>query len=258
MSMLSGKCDLYDHISMEKMYPKYPNNENSPLVSDLMECFLIFKKKTGGVIYQTQNIKEVNQCNEELIAKRCPFFKILPNNKYEYYDKEYTAAQLKKRGGVYITVEIKFKNLLDLLPYFPYTITCAVCSHESEHITISGASYPEEEFKEGLKWGIEHNRDFYRDELTSLFKKVVLNYFNPVGREVEEELLVHKIHNCLFVEPTNEIDFNFYLDVKRDKHDYVIDLPKWIDEAGVVDVTQVWPDLKEGDTITLKYVKAKK
>ena len=32
---ICGKYDLYDHVSMEKMYLSDPENPNSPLVSDI-------------------------------------------------------------------------------------------------------------------------------------------------------------------------------------------------------------------------------
>ena len=41
---ICGKYDLYDHICMEKMYHQDPDNPNSPLVSDIMECFIFVLK----------------------------------------------------------------------------------------------------------------------------------------------------------------------------------------------------------------------
>jgi hypothetical protein len=55
MSKFSGKCDLYDHVMMEKTYPD-PNNKNI-LVSDELECFEIFKKRTGGILCQSRKVK---------------------------------------------------------------------------------------------------------------------------------------------------------------------------------------------------------
>ena len=58
MSKFSGKCDLYDHIMMEKTYPdsKNPNI----LISNELECFEIFKKRTGGKLYQHLKIELTN------------------------------------------------------------------------------------------------------------------------------------------------------------------------------------------------------
>ena len=60
---ICGKYDLYDHICMKKMYPSNPENPNGTLVSDIMECFDVFKEETGGVIHQWVKT-EVNEFNQ--------------------------------------------------------------------------------------------------------------------------------------------------------------------------------------------------
>ena len=56
MSRFSGKCDLFDHMCMEKHRTKDGSDKKedlekaSVLYSDPVECFEIFKKKTGGVL----------------------------------------------------------------------------------------------------------------------------------------------------------------------------------------------------------------
>ena len=104
MSIFSSGCDLYDHISCEKMYhltseelqelknktpeEKYQwsltfNNDRgidewNIGISDELECFKIFKQKTNATIYQNYKIK-VDEYNQEFVASRCKDFVIIPH-----------------------------------------------------------------------------------------------------------------------------------------------------------------------------------
>lgn len=282
MSSLSGRCDLLDHINglggwytREGKPVKFGDKDVGAYYSDIYQDFLVFKKKTNGVMHQHKRIKEVNRWNQDFVEKNCPAFKIIekdhviPDKRtktgerieteyfYEYYGKLYTDKELKKRGGVYITVDIHFNNLLELAPYFPYIVTCAACDKEKEHIVISNEPWPEEEYNRGLQNGFEHSRNYYVHKLAEYTRELTLRYFNPAGREVQETLEVKEYRHILFVEPTKKVDTDWPIDVVRDKHDYVFGSPFFVEDPGVIDVTKVWPDLKEGDKITVKYIEWK-
>lgn len=213
MSFLSGKCDLLNHISglggwysREGKPVKFGDKRVDAYYSDIYQDFLVFKKKTNGTLYQHKRIKEVNRWNQEFIEKNCPAFKIIekayviPDKRtkngqrveteyfYEYYGKLYTAKELKKKGGVFVTVEIHFNNLLELAPYFPYIVTCAACDKEKEYIVISNEPWPEEEYNRGLQNGFEHSRNYYVHKLAEYTRELTLRYFNPADREVFEQV----------------------------------------------------------------------
>ena len=213
MSFLSGKADLLDHVSgLGGWYNRdgKPVKMGDPGVgayySDVYQDFLVFKKKTGGVLHQHKRIKEVTTYNQDFIAKKCPAFEVIPHvNKiadkrkkdgfreettytYEYYGKEYTAKELKQKGGVFITVDITFNTLLELAPYFPYIVSAASCDKEEEYIVISDQPWPEEEYDDGLKHGFEHPRNYYSHRLAEYIYEITIRYFNPEGREHIEEV----------------------------------------------------------------------
>ena len=213
MSRLSGKCDLYDHISglggwfnKEGKPVKFGDERVKCYYSDLYLDFIEFKKKTGGVLHQHKCIKEIDEYNQDFIKEHCPQFEIIRHEEkvpdtrkksgyrekitytYKYWGKEYTAKELKKKGGVYIVVDIHFKTLLDLIPYLPYIVVMSAYSDGKQTVFISNESYVEEEANDSLQFGHERNTYHYRHALSELYKKVVLAYFNPTGREFIEEV----------------------------------------------------------------------
>lgn len=195
MSKFSGRCDLYDHILMEKMYP----SESNPniLESDEFECFEIFKRRTGGVIYQHQKV-EVTEANQDFIAANCKQFEIItqtitaPDRRckgrfkvkklytYNYYGKEYLTLKELNKKEVYIPVPIKFETILDLIPYYPYVISFCASSPEGETIYIANKSEIDYHVDSCLKYG--HSLEF-----VYYFKKILQNHYVEVVKRLNTE-----------------------------------------------------------------------
>ncbi len=211
MSRYSGKCDLADLVFGQGGYfdkegnpVKFGDRDVNAYYSNEWLDFLAFKKKTNGTLYQHKNVK-VHDYNQEEIKKYCSNFdyrevitKIEDKRSkkgyreersfiYTYYGKEYTEKELNAKGGVYLTLAIKFDTLLDLLEYYPY-LTSAVASTEDKlTVVISERSFVEAEFDSLLKSGYVSNlRNFYKKELAKHYAEVALQYYNPKGHEVEE------------------------------------------------------------------------
>lgn len=196
MSRFSGKCDLYDHVMMEKTYPD-PNNKNI-LISDELECFEIFKKRTGGILYQSQKVKLdewnidywINYYNNpERLSKEA--HTIIKEDKrcregkketttytYTYFGKTYSSLKELNSNGFYGTIEIKFNTLLDLLPYYPYIITMMACDQEHETIYISNSSYVDMYVKDVVNYSEPNFRmiEIFREELKKHYIKVISKY----------------------------------------------------------------------------------
>lgn len=262
MSRFSGKCDLADHIFSEKFRTKDGSDNPDDLMaarvlySDPMECFEIFKKNTGGVLHQHKRIKEITIYNQDFIAEHCPQFEIITNKvevvdrrakcgtridtvyTYKYWGKEYTAKELSKKG-VYITVDIEFKTLLDLIPYLPYVVSACGYSDGVEHVYISDNSYVEEKADDRIQFGYEYTTYYYRHELANFYKECVLRYFNPEGRECVEEVVFNEETGLGKV--SSPIDENFDLEWRWEdgkKHPYWTS-PKVVDaEKGIIEISQ--------------------
>ena len=178
MSRFSGKCDLYDSMMMS--------------CDDELKAFEKFKKETGGVIYQMHNIREVDESNQDFIAKYCDGFKVLKHERqdpdkrfksgykdltsytYEYYGKEYTAKELKKKGGVYVRLPIHFDTILELVKYYPYVISMAAHSEGHSVIVVGDRPFPEREAESLLKRGhYSRSVDYYGKELAKHYRDVV-------------------------------------------------------------------------------------
>ena len=196
MSRFSGKCDLYDHVMMEKTYPD-PNNKNI-LISDELECFEIFKKKTGGILYQSQKVKldEWNidywinyYDNPERLSKEA--YTTIKKDKrckngrreiitytYTYLGTKYNSLKDLNDNGFYGTIEIKFNTLLDLLPYYPYIITMMCSDQEHETIYISNSSYVDMYLKDVVNYSEPRFRmiEIFREELKKHYVKVITEY----------------------------------------------------------------------------------
>lgn len=236
MSIYSGKCDFFNHLNGQGGWfdkngkpVKMGDPDVHVYYSDEMLDFLAFKKRTGGVIYQHKHLK-VDEFNQEFIAKKCPQFKVIKHvNKvedkrsksgykekitytYEYYGKEYTLKEINKKG-IYITVDIHFNTLLDLIPYYPYIVSIAVSSGDKEKVYISNESFVESEYNEHLQHGWESNLNaYYREKLQNHYRDVVLRYFNPKGREVREELHFdekRQAHTDFEIDPNFEVEWYF-------------------------------------------------
>ena len=195
MSCFSGKCDLYDHMMMEKMYPKKDNP--NILESDEFECFEIFKKRTNGIIYQHKKV-EVTELNQHFIESKCNFLElilheeIIPDARckegirlkswytYKYANVEYKNLKELNKKGVYVSLPIKFDTILDLIPYYPYIISCCASSPEGETIYISKKSYIDEQIDSYLKTG--RSLDFLNH-----YKKELQNHYIEIVKRLEAD-----------------------------------------------------------------------
>jgi hypothetical protein len=192
MSRFSGKSDLADIILTQKMYPVYPGNLNSPLTSDEMECFNIFKEKTKGVIHQHFKL-ELNEMNidkeiEIVNSPRMLSKKEIPwgdgkehrtkKYVYIYWGKEYNSLKELNKKGYYSTKKIKFDTLLDIIPYYPHIVSFMSSDSQTMFVVISGESYVDYQYEEFRKFGSESSMyDFYRKELQNHYVEVVNTYF---------------------------------------------------------------------------------
>lgn len=161
------------------------------LYSDIMECFKIFKEKTGGILHRHVNI-EANANTRDLIAKNCDQFsyriwgmpvqtKTGTKEKevciYTYYGKDYTEKELKKHGGVYIDDPIKFDTILELVPYFPYIVTMSYNDKDKRVIYISNESFAEREHRQHLQAGFDSRTiDYYRKKLAQTYFEICRDY----------------------------------------------------------------------------------
>lgn len=284
MSRFSGTCDLCDHIAgLGGWFDKDGNpvelGRASRYYSDEMLDFIEFKRQTGGVIHQHKKVT-VSEWNQEDVKNHCPGFNFtkhtrkIPDKRcrsgfreetyytYTYYGKEYGSLKELNKKNVYITIDIHFDTLLDLIPYYPYIVSA--CSHNSDSnpescVFISEKPYPIEQRDERLKTGglIDNSFQRYQRDLNEHFRDVVLKYYNPVGREQTESLTVYEENGREFVRPSREIDTAWKITVALTKHDYIFKSPEWDETCKAVDVTDVWPDLETGEEITITYVAKK-
>ena len=212
MSMFSGKCDLCDHImGSAGWYDRdgKPVKMGDPGVGALYSAeyrdFLEFKKRTGGVLHQ-HKVLTVTPWNHEDAVKLCPELEVIEHKRivpdkrqksgqredvyytYKYWGKEYTLKELNKKK-VYITIDIHFDTLLDLIPYYPYIVTMS-CGNT---VYISNQSFVDEELDDHLASG--YYSDFwqhYKKELQEHYQEIVLRYYNPAGREIKENITFMK------------------------------------------------------------------
>lgn len=260
MSKFSGKCDLCDHIMMMKSHPKADNH--NVLVSDEMECFELFKQATGGVIYKEIQI-EVNEYNQKFISDLCDYFTFEPIPKiserhkqrysYKYFGQEMTLKQLNKEG-VHVAVPIHFETLLDIIPYYPHIVICAFCQDGKQQITISGKSFVDTQIEDALKFGRFPYVD-YKKELQKHYIDVVTRYFNADSRKVTQTFQIAPEIDLTQFKLPEAIDYNWEIEVVRDRHSWIYSSPKIIDpEAGIIDISKVWPG-EPIEQITLTYVR---
>ena len=281
MSILTGKCDLYDTLSMCKLRTPEGSDKKEDLdkarylVSDIMECFNIFKKKTNGVIYQHKKVN-VTLNNQDYVASNCNMFEIIkhtelvdnkkqsgPKEKitytYKYWFNEYTLKELNKKG-VYIEYPIYFNTLLELLPYFPYIVTYSASDTDTMHIVISNESYIEELRNSAIQWGTSNNENSYysaRKRYADLYRDIVLEYFNPAGREQVEKVTFSKNDDKYIGKVSFPIDDNFDLDYHFDGESK----PHWTSpkiydrDKGLVEMSKDDYEYYLGDTVDIHYIK---
>ena len=277
MSKMSGKCDLYDHIGgMGGWYDRDGNpvkfgDENVHVYySDEMQDFIEFKRRTGGVMYQHMRI-EVTELNQKLVSKKCKQFKVIEHVErvkdkrlksgekekttytYEYFGKEYKTLKELNKKHVYITKEIHFDTLLDIIPYYPYIVSTSFSDKDKAIVYLSNKSFVDEEEELALKHGWERSStDFYRKELQDHYREVVLRYYNPAGRE-QTELVSFNEEGIGYV--SNPIDTNFYVQWKFDKPTSFWTSPEVLDaDKGMIKISK--NDLSSfGNKLNVYYVK---
>jgi hypothetical protein len=194
MSQFSGKSDLADTIFMQKMYPMHPGKDNSPLISDEMECFNIFKEKTGGKIHQHFKLElneynidyELQQVNNPNLLSKVRIYDMLPDGNfadrevYTYWGKEYKSLKEINKKGYYATRTIHFNTLLDIIPYYPYIVSFMSGGEDGKlFIVISGQSYVDHQEEEARKYGYSNEMtNYYRKSLQEHYVEVVKKYFS--------------------------------------------------------------------------------
>lgn len=235
MSTYSGKCDLADLISglggwFDKNGQPVKMGQSGVGVyySDEWLDFLEFKRRTGGVIYQHHKV-QVSLWNQDDVARRCPGLEIITRTKtsddkrckdgtrteeyfvYKYWGKEYTLKELNKKG-VYVSLEIPFNTLLELLPYYPYIVSVCASNENGMHVVISSEPYPIEQRNESIERGgkLFDSWQHYHKKLQDHYRDVVLKYYNPTGRECIDRVTFNP-ETCIGA-LSHPIDPNFKLE----------------------------------------------
>jgi len=202
MSMFSGKCDLFDHIcGMAGWYDKdgRPVKFGDPGVGtyygDEYRDFLEFKRKTGGIMYQHHEVK-VTEWNQDDVAEKIPEqFKVIKHETtvedrrhksgkrtnifytYEYWGREYKTLKELNKHGVFVTTEIHFDTILDLIQYYPYIVVGACCDKDHQTIYLSKESFVFEERDEHYKNGYFSNYwEYYTKRLQEHYFEICRDY----------------------------------------------------------------------------------
>ena len=279
MSIVSGKYDVLDHISgMGGWYDKDGNsvsfNQEGVHVfySDIMQDFEAFKKATNGVIYQHIEVK-VNEWNQDYVKKHCNGFDFTKHTEiredkrckegkkeychytYTYYGKEYNNLKELNKHGVYITKSIYFDNILELIPYFPYTVAMMIYNEGKAQMVVSDRSYADKCFREHNWESAEQSFYHYRKKLAKFTKDIVLKYMSDYKeRTIEQEFKVEKENDKYIVHLEKPIDYNFEIELPSYREDaFIYGYPKQIDDY-TLDVTNTYLDIDKRDTIVIKYV----
>lgn len=205
MGKYSGRYDLYDKIMMQHFRTAEGSDKEEDLdkarvyYSDEYECFNEFKEATSGTIYQHKKI-EVNLDNQNMVASMCKNFEVIelpleenqrkPRYNYKYYTREYKSLKEINKQGVYITLEIHFNTILDLIPYYPYIASVMVSNEGKKIIYISDEPYTIEERDRMLKFGHSGSLnmyEYYTKQLQEHYVEVVQRYYTPNPNVLEYE-----------------------------------------------------------------------
>ena len=202
MSIFSGKCDLYDHISgcagwydKDGNSVKFEDENVHVLYSDEYRDFLEFKKKTGGVLHQHQKVKVTEWNQDEVVKQLKGQFEIIKHenvtedkrykdkqrNKiiytYKYWGKEYTSLKELNKHGVWVTIDIYFHSILDIIPYYPYIVTTACCNEGKETIFISKESFVISERDDYYSYGhFSDSWQWYNKKLQNHYFEICRDY----------------------------------------------------------------------------------
>jgi hypothetical protein len=288
MSQFSGKCDLFDTLMMQKHRTKTGSDDKKDLeearvlYSDELECFTIFKNKTGGILHQHQFVK-IDEYNQDEVAKRSNGnFQVLSQKityttktgllkektiyTYKYYNKEYNSLKELNKHGVYIVRDIHFDTLLDLIPYYPYIVTCMYSDSNSLVVFISNESYVIS--SRNSMWQAGNFSNFwevYAKNLQNHYLEVCQRYFLP---EYENRIQTVDIKDITPYDTENyimtveePIDYmhESYFVFDGDSQSYWSS-PKYLDEHHfLISAQNIEFYLKEAiknNTVHIKYVKA--
>lgn len=290
MSIFTGKSvDLADclfgcggYYDKDRNPVKFGQEGVNCYYSDILKDFEAFKEKTKGVIYQQQHIKNVDERNHDLVSKYNKNFKILKHTDkivdkrakqgfrtktyytYSYYGLEYSQKELKKKGGVWIDVEIHFNTILDLIKYMPYHVYQECGSPNGLYVVIGSNSYVESEYQEHLQYGFESMRYIYDRNLRDLYVDIVrrLDYKLKERTHTEEIVIIGESEDpeYMVAEVSHEVDYNhpiqFVWDDKK-KHAHWTS-PKYYKENCILihktDVSNFLKEDVENKTVKINYV----
>ena len=278
MSRFSSKFDLFDTMSGTGGW--FDKNGNpvkmgqegvNVYYSDPMKDFEAFKKETNGVIYQHIKVK-VDEWNQEYVKEHCRGFDFTKHTEiredkrckdgkkeyyyytYTYYGKEYKNLKELNKHGVYITKNIYFDTILELIPYFPYIVTAMGYSEGKAHVVVSDRSYADKCFREHNWESVEQSFYHDRKELAEFTRDIILEYFGDYKeRTVDQEFKIDKSQDKYIVHLEKPVDYNFDIEILREKDEILWSSPKILDD-NTLDVTHTLLDIDKRSTIRLKYV----
>ena len=181
MSKYSGKSDLYDAMLL------YGKSD------DEFEAFNRFKELTNGRIIMrfpmtltphnidreielTKNsfILDKREVTRVVKDKRCKgMLRKVKSFKYIYWGEEYD--KLSDIKDYYYSKDIKFKNLSDSVPYFPYVIGLLCKDLDKLYIVVHHQSEIDEREKSFRQCGLDiSGLEHYREELKKKLIEVML------------------------------------------------------------------------------------
>lgn len=156
MSLLTGKCDVMDHVYM--IGSKGTTDEMS-----MKEKFDIFHKRTGGKLYQDVKVELTKHNIDFFLEKEKNKLKKVENG-YEYFGQFYKTLNALNKRGFWTTRTIYFDDMLELFPYLGYIIATAASDKNKETIFISQHEYNVERELEALTHGYEFTFPKYHKE----------------------------------------------------------------------------------------------
>lgn len=271
MSIFSGKCDLYDDMCI------------CGRTDDEYQNFLEFKRRTNGTLHQHKKI-EVTEQNQMMVAEKCNQFEVIeyfdevPDKRkksgyrnivtytYRYWGRDYDTLKELNKKGVYITIDIHFDTILDLIPYYPYIVSASATTtgedgNKSAYIVISKEPFPISERDDLMRIGYNSAWEHYAKKLQNHYREIVLKYFNPEGREHIEELTFDENRQAKVSKPIDEnFDVEWYWDGEIKTH---WSSPKVVDyEKGLIEMSSSDYGTDEyegflGHIMKVKYVEKK-
>lgn len=272
MSVITGKCDLLDHLFMCGQIKEDQDNKG-PIRCDLLKGFEKFKKETNGVIYKSQKI-HVNERNQNLVKKYCDQFEIIEHREeiidkrykdnkkevitytYRYYFTDYNNLKELNKHGVYITLPITFDRIADLIPYFSYTIAAGSFSKDHAHVVLSKESYIDRLSKEFLENGTDPEflwKQSRKNQSNIMIKTILDRYGHAISDTITDEFKIVKEGDKYLIHLQEPIDNEFPIKVFNPDKKVIISTPTILDDY-TLDCTKCF--IKDAwEYVVLKYVK---